>query len=361
MTERASRQPASLRKAPSRPTEGSGAHAAVAAVARSAAGQSAAPLAPDSLRSLQSTVGNRALGRLLAPRLRSPSVALQRDLTAYNKERSEPVFTMSEASSTMISSSAEASGIRAALSDLIKAGKVKEIESSSGNQSWFAANHHKDAKLDEIRKAFEDAGYAQADKMARSLYDIHGEYLYSGTKVTTYHMFGSSSHGSGAKVTTVRNRSLTEYEIRQARRVFKDAIKYGKVTIAEGSISGKIASAGGYARTIGNTINFPAGDSRSMALMIHELTHVWQYQTTGWTYAPKALWAQATEGYQYWEGGDDPDYKLREKALKDARAAGKTLTSFNKEQQGDILEDYFKRLQKKEDVSAWQPFVDDVR
>lgn len=319
------------------------------------AGSRAASLDRSSLRGLQSSLGNRALRRWLAPRLRTRSEAVQRDLVAYKKERSEAVPTMSEASSTLITSSAEAAGIRAALADLIKADKVKEVESSSGNQSWFAANHHKNADLGEIRKALADAGYAQADKMARSLYDIHGEYLYSGSTITTYHMFGSTSHESKPNVTTVRNRSLTEHEIRQAKRVFKNALKYGSVTIAESSISAKIGSVGGYARTVGNTIYFPEGSTRSMALLIHELTHVWQYQTVGWTYAPSAIWAQITEGYSYSDG------KTPEQALKDDRAAGKTLYSYNKEQQGDILADYFRRLQETKDVSAWQPFVDDVK
>lgn len=308
-----------------------------------------------------STGGQRLLAHELTHvvQQRSAPPMIQRDLSAYNKEKVDFMPNYGDpgmGSTTYTTISAEAPGIRSALSQLIADGKVSEIKSSSGNKSWFAANHHKNAQLADIEKAFSDAGYSDAGKLARSLYDIHGEYLYSNQTITTVTLFGDYSSSSGAKVSTERNRSLTEYEIRQARRVFKDAIKYNDVTIAEGSISAKIGSVGGYARTIGNTIYFPAGSTRSMALMIHELTHVWQYQTTGWTYAPKALWAQVAEGYSY-----TPEGKTADDALNEARAAGKTLTDFNKEQQGDILADYFRRLQKGSDTKAFDPFVNDVK
>jgi len=239
---------------------------------------------------------------------------------------------------------------------LIDAGKVKEVTSSDGNVSWFAAEHHKNAQLSEIELALQTAGYAKATKLAKAIYDIHGEFSYSQESITTVAPFYSNTSSLGEKVRSVRNRSMTEWEIRQAKRVFGGALDYAAVTIADGSVSAKVASVGGYARTIGNVINFPTGTSRSMSFMIHELTHVWQYQKTGISYIPKALWAQMTEGYSYSDDGKSP-----EDSLKEARAAGKTLYSYNLEQQGDILSDYYRRLQKGEDTSAWDPFVGDVK
>ncbi len=282
---------------------------------------------------------------------------IQRDLVAYNKAQTEIMPSFGEsATSTFVTTSAEAPGIRAALAALIADDKVKEVVSKSGDKSWFAANQHKNAQLADIQKALADAGYAQAGKMARSLYDIHGEYVYSNQEITTVGLFLDQTTKLGPRVTTEHDRSMTEYEIRQARRVFKSAIDYSKVTIADGSLSARAISVGGYARTIGNTINFPTGDSRNMAFMVHELTHVWQYQTTGASYAVKALWAQIAEGYSYTPAGKTPD-----EALNEARQAGKTLSSFNKEQQGDILSDYFRRLQSNQPTAAYQPFVDDVK
>jgi hypothetical protein len=200
------------------------------------------------------------------------------------------------------------------------------------------------------------AGYARPDKLARAIYDIHGEFLYTNQELTTIMPFYSRTTSLGEKVEIQTNRSMTEWEIGQAKRVFGNAIDYSKVTIAEGSISAKVGAVGGYARTVGNTVYFPEGGSRNMAFIVHELTHVWQYQTTGWTYAPLAILAQMTEGYNYTESG-----KTAEQSLKDARAAGKTLYDYNKEQQGDILRDYYRRLQQGKDTSAWQPFVDDIK
>ena len=282
---------------------------------------------------------------------------VQRDLKAYNKSKMKvlPSYGSHGASSQFLTITAEAPGIRSALSALIAAGKIKEVQSSDGKTSWFAAQHHKNAKLGDIRDALTKAGYSKADKLAKAIYDIHGEFLYSNQKLTTSTLFGSRTHNLGEKIETQTHRSMTEWEIRQARRVFGNALDYAEVTIAEGSVSAKIASAGGYARTIGNVINFPTGGSRDMAFMIHELTHVWQYQTTGWTYAPKALWAQVAEGYGYTESG-----KTAAESLKDARTAGKTLHSYNEEQQGDILRDYYRRLRSGADTSAWDPFVNDI-
>jgi len=279
---------------------------------------------------------------------------LQRDLAAYNTKQSD-VLSADEASSTVDVTSAEAPGIRAALASLIAAGKVREVESTSGDKSWFAADFKKNVTVGEIRDAFAAAGYKNPGKMARSLADIHHEYLYSADTITSYTMLGGVDADISARVTTVHERSLTEYEITQAKRVFKGAISYDKVRVNQGSISARIWSVRDTARTIGHTINFPTGSKIDMPWLVHELTHVWQYETVGWTYAPSAVWAQLTEGYSYSNG------KTPEQALKDARAAGKVLTSFNKEQQGDILADYMRRLQKGEDASAWQPFVDDVK
>jgi hypothetical protein len=309
--------------------------------ARSAAGGGAAPGA--ALRRLQSTLGNRRMRQLA------------RDLSAYDKERSEWSSDPEGMSSSVTTESAEGPGLRAALSALISAGKVSEVK-STGGKVWFAANHHRNAQLDDIRKAFADAGYGDADRLAAALYDIHGEFLYTDTKMTSYMLFWENTWSRGKRLATLRERRMTEYEIRQAKRVFKDALDYSKVWIKDGSLSAKTMSVGGYARTIGNTINFPDGGSRDMAFMIHELTHCWQYQKTGWTYAPKALWAQIAEGYSYTENGKSAD-----DSLTDARAAGKTLYDYNKEQQGDILSDYFKRLQRGAATAAYQPFVDDVR
>jgi hypothetical protein len=63
--------------------------------------------------------------------------------------------------------------------------------------------------------------------------------------------------------------------------------------------------------------------------VVHELTHVAQYEKIGAVYMPQALHGQASvEKYDYGN-------------LTEARAAGKAYRDFNREQQAQIAEDYY--------------------
>lgn len=311
----------------------------------------------------EGVAGSLAGRRLLAHELahvaqqRGTAPRVQADLKAYNSEVTEDLpGTGDGLSFSSISKSAEAPALRAALADLIAADKVREVQSGNGVISWFSAQHHKNCQLAEIEDALTAAGYAKAGKLARAIYDIHGEYVYTEREMSTTTMFWTTRTPLGKKVQAQAERSMTEWEIRQARRVFGNAIDYGAVTLADGSPAALLGSLGGYARTVGNTIYLPDGRSRDMLLLIHELTHVWQYQTIGAVYAPKALAAQATEGYEYAD-----DYLTNDETLVEARKKGKTLQDYNLEQQGDILRDYYRALTREgEDPGPWQPFVEDI-
>jgi hypothetical protein len=76
--------------------------------------------------------------------------------------------------------------------------------------------------------------------------------------------------------------------------------------------------------------------------MIHELTHVWQYVTDGLVYIPQAVGAQAGDGYDY--GGIAN--------LRTAKTAGHGLRTFNREQQGQIVADYFNLIQSARTIEA---------
>ena len=67
-------------------------------------------------------------------------------------------------------------------------------------------------------------------------------------------------------------------------------------------------------------------------LLVHEMTHVWQYLTRGSVYISESIWAQK------WGGGYN--YGGFEK-LKNS-ASGHGLMSFNCEQQADIIEEYYR-------------------
>jgi hypothetical protein len=129
-------------------------------------------------------------------------------------------------------------------------------------------------------------------------------------------------------------RTLTAVEEAEARKVFGGSIAYWQVRIDEQSLIAAIGAffsgGGGMGVTTGHTINFnhkisASPGSSDMAWLIHELTHVAQYTHVGLQYMGEAIHAQATGGY----------------AFNEADLAIKNLADFNREQQGDIIRNYY--------------------
>jgi hypothetical protein len=143
------------------------------------------------------------------------------------------------------------------------------------------------------------------------------------------------------------SRRLTDAEKEAARSVFGGALDTDKVELSLGTI----ISAGGYARTVYNTIYFP-GDALTgdyVPWLIHELTHVWQYQRGA--DLPGMMWEAIVGKYDY--GGQD--------GLRQAWGHGQAFDEFTTEQQGDILEDYYRALRAHRDTAAFDGFVEQVR
>ena len=134
-----------------------------------------------------------------------------------------------------------------------------------------------------------------------------------------------------AAIFKFRTRKLSAQEIRLAKSIFGDALQYEYIRVDESAHIGPRQSRFCYVSFY--TLN--SWGTFAPPLLIHELTHVWQYQNLGIRYIPRALAAQhTTPGYNY--GG--------EAALELALASGKGLAFFNLEQQADLVEDYY-RLQ----------------
>lgn len=169
-------------------------------------------------------------------------------------------------------------------------------------------------------------------------------------------------------------RSLYAWEIEEARRVFGDQLHFGRISIHEcakwpntiNSLGMRIKKMDPTkikpnAITLGNNCFFPVNlrpklvppddpGNRDICWLMHELTHVWQFQHMGWIYLLKALSAQMrlkSKAYDY--DGED--------GLREAIQKGWRLDHFNMEQQGDIARDYYRRLVHKNDVTAWIPYV----
>jgi hypothetical protein len=134
-------------------------------------------------------------------------------------------------------------------------------------------------------------------------------------------------------------RTLTGVEEAEARKVFGGSISYWQVRIDESSLIAKIGaffSGGpGMGVTTGHTINFDraisaTAGSNDMKWLIHELTHVAQYTNVGLQYIGEALYGQTAAG-----GG----YNYNEADL-----ASKNLADYNREQQADIVENYYAKV-----------------
>ncbi|MBD1847198.1 S8 family serine peptidase [Cyanobacteria bacterium FACHB-63] len=156
-------------------------------------------------------------------------------------------------------------------------------------------------------------------------------------------------------------RPMSSREINVAKSVFGDAIDYSKVLLDQYSVlaltSGLKSTisdrgAGGVSTSrpfvLGNTIKyFGAIDN---ATLIHELTHIWQYQKTGPIYISRATTDQRSEkGYDY---GGIPELILRKRLVGQG-----TIRSFDKtaEKQATLVEDYY-RLRENSKDTITSPF-----
>ena len=152
-------------------------------------------------------------------------------------------------------------------------------------------------------------------------------------------------------------RGLTSGEKGEAKLVFGESLNYDSVKVADATLLSRLTK--GNAVTPFETIYFPSGSFAKdyspslsgMAWLIHEMTHAWQHQH-GVSVLEKVFWAaHSASVYQY--GG--------EQGLKDAAQQGKRFTSFNTEQQGDILRNYYYALKTNQDITPYKPFVSEVQ
>ncbi len=156
--------------------------------------------------------------------------------------------------------------------------------------------------------------------------------------------------------------ALSETEINAASSVLStNAIRYAIVRVAEGGLLAVIFRLNRRrAFTTFHTINLPGsgGHSRSqLNIVVHELIHVYQFELVGSIYIWQALRAQRATGY--WYGGWQQ--------LEEDWSDGKHFRDYNREQQGQIGQDYYSEVVAKgllaEDPvrQAYEPFIDELR
>jgi hypothetical protein len=292
--------------------------------ARATARRPASGLAEDLLR-LQRTAGNQAVAAAVG--VAQSSGTAQRDLAAGTDDDSPAYLT-----------------IGTALAPLVKAKKVTEVRDGD-DVLWGSAVE--EAKP-EVVAALRAAEFGQAAKMADAVFDRDNVVRF--TKGWDPQYGGARIGGAPREDALSRqtDRPLTAAERDAAITAFGGSLRVDGVTISESSV----IAAGGYARTLPDHIYFPKGsfgESGFVPWLIHELTHVWQYQHD----APVANVIVSAFRGNYDYGGDA--------GLRKAWADGDNFGDFGFEQQGDIMQHYYERVRYGGDTSAFDPFIAQVR
>lgn len=279
--------------------------------------------------------------------------ALQRELVAYKEDErtilpTGPEVTMSVIYETCTGSADE---LTSALESLVASGDV--LATDDGRRVFFA---HTGANISDLETAFTDAGYSAPSEMARNLSDDHNVYLYCANLSShmTALFWPTELSSESEHMERQTSRLLTHNEKQAAYRVFGDGLDLGGIKVIEDAVMSfdPRTLSSRYARTLPDTIYFPPGgfDNPSfMPWLIHELTHAWQYQHG--VSVRTTLYHAIASSYDY--GGEE--------ALIAAFEAGEAFTDFNTEQQGDITRDYYRALVAGRDVSAFQPFIDEIQ
>lgn len=151
------------------------------------------------------------------------------------------------------------------------------------------------------------------------------------------------------------SRSMTDTEIKEARKIFGDSLPYSMIRIDEKSLLAKLGARFNGNQHLGfvlfRTVNFTRKldckkGSNDLAWLIHELMHVWQAEYVGSNYIAEALHAQNTSGYGY--GGTE--------TLKQHWS----LENFNREQQADIARNAY-RSEETEKQYLYQPYIASIQ
>jgi hypothetical protein len=151
-------------------------------------------------------------------------------------------------------------------------------------------------------------------------------------------------------------RPLTLKEIDAASEVIgQHNLRFNEVRIARGGLWRPIFKTnGGRAFATWHTINLPEASQNNIPLLVHELVHTYQYEQCGSVYIGQGLGAQIRCGRKAYDYGGS-------RGLSADYAAGKRYSDYNREQQGQIAQDYCSLWLNEQNTSAYEPFIEDLR
>jgi len=192
---------------------------------------------------------------------------------------------------------------------------------------------------------FNSGRYAPHTESGRSLLAHELAHVVQQSAAPASVQRDTGTGGAPAAPTPEDGRPLTATERAAAAKVFGPALNLDPIRIKESAI----IAAGGYIRTLPDGIYVSPGYKIGLPLLIHELTHSYQYQhgVSRITTAAHAFWNHYGYG--------------KEVGLLQAIKAKDCFTNFNTEQQGDIVQDYYELSLTGANTYPWSVFIDQVR
>ena len=157
---------------------------------------------------------------------------------------------------------------------------------------------------------------------------------------------------------------LTAKEVQMMETILgEDGMRYHEIRVAQGGLmkyvfqrNGNLAFATWY------TINLPKYHGKqseiptrqNLPIMVHELTHVYQYHHVGSRYMTEAVYVLIKHNRDCYRYGG-------EAGLLEAIQSQQTIADFNREQQAQLVQDYFAKQKGGQDIANYLPFIRQLR
>ena len=162
-----------------------------------------------------------------------------------------------------------------------------------------------------------------------------------------------------------RSSRLTEAEIEMVTAILgKNALRFNEVRVLEnGLLSFIFRFNGNFGFAFCHSVCLPTTSYRkghighvraNRPIVMHELTHVYQYEHVGSCYLGEAIYVlikTKRDCYRY--GG--------KKGLQARKAKNGRFADLNREQQAMLVQNYFADLEKGEETAVYAPFMEQVR
>jgi hypothetical protein len=134
-----------------------------------------------------------------------------------------------------------------------------------------------------------------------------------------------------------------------------NALRWDEVRIDQGGVLGLVFKLNqGRAFTTFHSINMTAADRADLSIVVHELTHVDQYEHAGSVYIGQALGDQIAEGSHAYDYGGPA-------GLTTDRAAGKHYADYGRERQAQIAQDYYRDITGGTPTVEYDPYIAELR